>query len=70
MIQFLRLLMSLVVLEVTLALSPEVTMLSRYFVTIWVSIGMLLVGCVGWLIALFSLPRQASSAKSEGIINE
>ena len=64
------LLMSLSVLEVTLALSPEVTMLSRYFVTIWVSIEMLLVGCVGWLIVLFSLPRQTSSAKSEGIINE
>lgn len=64
------LLMSLAVLEVTLALSPEVTILSRYFVTIWVSIEMLLVGCVGWLIVLFSLPRQTSSAKSEGIINE
>ena len=64
------LLMSLAVLEVTLALSPEVTMLSRYFVTIFVSIEMLLVGCVGWLIVLFSLPRQASSVKSEGIINE
>ena len=64
------LLMALAVLEVTLALSPEVTMLSRYFVTIWVSIEMLLVGCVGWLIVLFSLPRQTSSAKSEGIINE
>ena len=64
------LLMSLAVLEVTLALSPEVTMLSRYFVTIWVSIEMLLVGCVGWLIVLFSLPRQTSSVKSEGIINE
>ena len=64
------LLMSLTVLEITLALSPEVAMLSRYFVTIWVSIEMLLVGCVGWLIVLFSLPRQTSSAKSEGIINE
>lgn len=64
------LLMSLAVLEVTLALSPEVTILSRYFVTIWISIEMLLVGCVGWLIVLFSLPRQTSSAKSEGIINE
>ena len=64
------LLMSLAVLEVTLALSPEVTMLSSYFVTIWVSIEMLLVGCVGWLIVLFSLPRQTSSVKSEGIINE
>ena len=64
------LLMSLAVLEVTLALSPEVTMLSRYFVTIWISIEMLLVGCVGWLIVLFSLPRQTSSDKSEGIINE
>ena len=64
------LLMALTVLEVTLALSPEVTMLSRYFVTIWISIEMLLVGCVGWLIVLFSLPRQTSSVKSEGIINE
>ena len=45
-------------------------MLSRYFVTIWISIEILLVGCVGWLIVLFSLPRQASSVKSEGIINE
>ena len=61
------LLMSLAVLEVTLALSPEVTMLSRYFVTIWISIEMLL---VGWLIVLFSLPKQTSSVKSEGIINE
>ena len=51
-------------------LSPEVTLLSRYFVTIWVSIEMLLVGCVGWLIVLFSLPRKTSSVKSEGIINE
>lgn len=51
------LLMSLAVLEITLALSPEVTMLSRYFVTIWVSIEMLLVGGVGWLIVLFNLPR-------------
>ena len=48
------LLMVLTVLEVTLVLSPEVTMLSRYFVTIWVSIEMLL---VGRLIVLFSLPR-------------
>ena len=62
--------MSLAVLEVTLVLSPEVTMLSKYFVTIWVSIEMLLVGCVGWLIVLFSLPRQTSSAKPKGIINE
>ena len=46
--------MVLIVLEVTLVLSPEVTTLSSYFVTIWVSIGMLL---VGWLIVLFSLPR-------------
>ena len=64
------LLMSLTVLEITLALSPEVTILSRYFITVWISIEMLLVGCVGWLIVLFSLPRQTSSAKSEGIINE
>ena len=64
------LLMSLTVLEITLALSPEVTMLSRYFVTILISIEMLLVGCVGWLIVLFSLPRQTSTAKPEGIINE
>ena len=48
----------------------EVTRLSRYFVTIWVSIEMLLVGGVGWLIVLFNLPRQTSSAKLEGIINE
>ena len=64
------LLMSLTVLEITLALSPEVTVLSRYFITVWISIEILLVGCVGWLIVLFSLPRQTSSAKSEGIINE
>ena len=64
------LLMSLTVLEVALALSPEVTMLSRYFVTVWVSIEILLVGCVGWLIVLFSLPRKTSSTKAEGIINE
>ena len=51
------LLMALTVLEVILALSPEVTMLSRYLVTIWVSIKMLLVRCVGWLVVLFSLPR-------------
>ena len=44
------LLMSLSVLEVTLALSSEVTMLSRYFVTIWVSIGMLLVGRINCII--------------------
>lgn len=64
------LLMSLTVLETALAVSPEVTMLSRYFVTVWVSIEILLVGCVGWLIVLFSLPRQTSSTKAEGIINE
>lgn len=51
------LLMALTVLGVILVLSPEVTTLSRYFVTIWVSIDMLLVGCVGWLIVLFSLSR-------------
>ena len=59
------LLMSITVLNVTLALSPEVTVLSRYFITVWISIEMLLVGCVGWLIVLFSLPRQKSSVKSE-----
>ena len=64
------LLMSLAVLDITLALSPEVTMLSRYFVAIWVSVEVLLVGCIGWLIVIFSLPRQTSSAKQEGIINE
>ena len=64
------LLMVLTMLEVTLALSPEVTILNRYFVTIWVSIEMLLVGGVGWLIVLFNLPRQTSSVKPEGIINE
>ena len=46
------LLMALTVLEVILALSPEVTMLSRHLVTIWVSIKMLLVRCVGWLVVL------------------
>ena len=51
------LLMVLILLEATLVLSPEVTRLSRYFVTIWVSIKMLLVGDVGWLIVLFNLPR-------------
>ena len=64
------LLMSLTVLEITLALSPEVTVLSRYFVTVWLSIEMLLVGCVGWLIVLFAVPRRAARNKLEGIINE
>ena len=64
------LLMSLTVLEITLALSPEVTVLSRYFVTVWVSIEMLLVGCVGWLIILFAVPRGTARNKLEGIINE
>ena len=64
------LLMALTALETALALSPEVTMLSGYFVTIWVSIEILLVGCVGWFTVLFSSPRQTSSAKLEGIINE
>ena len=64
------LLMSLTVLEITLALSPEVTVLSRYFITIWISIEMLLVGCVGWLIVLFAIPRRIARHKSEGIINE
>ena len=64
------LLMALTVLEVTLALSPEVTMLSSYFITIWISIEMLLVGCVGWLIILFAVPRRVVRHKSEGIINE
>ena len=45
-------------------------MLSRYFVAIWVSIEMLLVGCVGWLIILFAVPRRAARNKLEGIINE
>ena len=64
------LLMSLTVLEVTLALSPEVAMLSRYFVTIWISIEMLLVGCIGWLIILFAVPRRIARNKLEGIIHE
>ena len=64
------LLMSLTVLEITLALSPEVTILSRYFVTVWISIEMLLVGCVGWLILLFAVPRRTVRNKLEGIINE
>ena len=64
------LLMSLTVLEITLALSPEVTILSRYFITIWISIEMLLVGCVGWLIILFAVPRRTARHKSEGIFNE
>ena len=64
------LLMSLTVLEVALALSPEVTILSRYFITVWLSIEMLLVGCVGWLIILFAVPRRVVRHKSEGIINE
>ena len=64
------LLMSLTVLEITLALSPEVTVLSRYFITVWLSIEMLLVGCVGWLIILFAIPRRAARNKLEGIINE
>ena len=64
------LLMSLTVLEITLALSPEVTVLSRYFITVWISIEMLLVGCVGWLIILFAVPRRTARHKSEGIFNE
>ena len=52
------LLMALTVLEITLALSPEVTALSGYFITIWISIEMLLVGCVGWLVILFAVPRR------------
>ena len=64
------LLMSLTVLEITLALSPEVTILSRYFITVWLSIEMLLVGCVGWLIILFAVPRRTARHKSEGIFNE
>ena len=64
------LLMSLTVLTITLALSPEVTVLSRYFITIWISIEMLLVGCVGGLIILFAVPRCVARHKSEGIINE
>ena len=64
------LLMSLTVLEITLALSPEVATLSKYFITVWISIEMLLVGCVGWLIVLFAIPRRVARHKSEGIINE
>ena len=64
------LLMSLTVLEITLALSPEVTVLSRYFITIWISVEMLLVGCVGWLIVLFAFPRRIARNPLEGIINE
>ena len=64
------LLMALTVLAITLALSPEVTVLSRYFITIWISIEMLLVGCVGWLILLFAVPRRTVRNKLEGIINE
>ena len=64
------LLMSLTVLEITLALSPEVTILSGYFITVWISIEMLLVGCIGWLIILFAIPRRIARHKSEGIINE
>ena len=64
------LLMSLTVLEITLALSYEVTILSRYFITVWVSIEMLLVGCIGGLIILFAMPRHIARNKSEGIINE
>ena len=54
----------------SLALSPEVTMLSRHFITVWISIEMLLVGCVGWLIILFAVPRRIVRNKLEGIINE
>ena len=64
------LLMSLTVLVITLALSPEVAVLSRYFITIWMSIEMLLVGCVGWLIILFAIPRRTARHKLEGIVNE
>lgn len=54
------LLLSLAVLEVTLALSPEVSILSRYFVTLWVSIETLLIGCVGWLVILLNTTAQDS----------
>ena len=64
------LLMALTVLAITLALSPEVTVLSRYFITIWISIEMLLVGCVGWLIILFAVPRRIVRNKLEGITHE
>ena len=64
------LLMSLTVLEVTLALSPEVAVLTKYFITVWISIEMLLVGCVGWLIILFAVPRRIARNKLEGIIHE
>ena len=64
------LLMSLTVLEITLALSHEVIILSSYFITVLVSIEMLLVGCVGWLIILFAAPRRVTRDKLEGIINE
>ena len=57
------LLMSLTVLEITLALSHEVIILSSYFITVWVSIEMLLVGCVGWLIILFAAPRRVTRDK-------
>lgn len=64
------LLMSLTVLNITLALSPEVTILSKYFIIVWISIEMLLVGCVGWLIILFAVPRRVARNKLEGIIHE
>ena len=64
------LLMALTVLAITLALSPEVTVLSRYFITIWISIDMLLITCVGWFIILFATSRRIARYKSEGIINE
>lgn len=64
------LLMALFVLEITLALSPEVTALSRYFITIWISVEMLLVGCVGWHIILFAVPKRVTRTKLKGIINE
>lgn len=64
------LLMPLTVLEITLTLSPEVIILSIYFITVWISIEVLLAGYVGWLIILFAVPRRVARNKLDGIINE
>jgi len=48
------LLTALAVLEVTWLCSPEVALLSNYFITIWFAVEALLVGCIWWLIHLLN----------------
>lgn len=53
------LLTSLSVLELTWILSPEITLLSEYFVTVWFGVESLLVVCVLWLIATLNATKKA-----------